>query len=61
MRYLLAEIGVRLAKVLAATVVGLVIYLLAVGPLGAAPGVEMGLLSWLAGAAAVLLLESSPI
>jgi len=61
MRYLLAEIGIRLAKVLAATVVGLVIYLVAVGPLGATPGVELGLLAWLVGAAVVLLLESSPI
>jgi len=33
----------------------------AVGPLGAMPTVELGLLSWLCGAAAVLLLESGPI
>lgn len=61
MRYLLAEIGIRLAKVVAAAIVGVVVYLVAVGPFGATPGVELGLLAWLAGAAVVLLLESSPI
>ncbi|MEW5992328.1 MAG: hypothetical protein AB1736_13430 [Chloroflexota bacterium] len=55
------EVLLRLAKVAAATVVGLLIYLVAVGPLGASPTVELWLLSWLCGAAAVLLLEASPI
>ena len=60
MRYLLSEIGLRLAKVILATVVGVVIYLVAVGPFGATPSVELGLLAWLAGAASVLLVESGP-
>ena len=61
MRYLLAEIGLRLTRVLAAAVVGLIIYFLAVGPFGATPSVELALLAWLSGAAVVLLLETSPI
>jgi len=61
MRELVAEILLRLSRVGAATVLGLVAYLVATGPLGAVPTVELWLLSWLCGAAAVLLLESSPI
>ena len=61
MRELSAEVLLRLLKLLAATVLGVIVYLVAVGPLGAAPTVELGLLSWLCGAAAVLLVESSPI
>ena len=61
MKELLAEFGLRLAKVAAATFLGVLIYLVAVGPLGAGPTVELWLLSWLCGAAAVLLVESSPI
>ena len=61
MRELLAEILLRLAKVAAATLVGGVVYLVAVGPLGASPSIELWLLSWLSGAAVILLVESSPI
>ncbi|MBA3877439.1 MAG: hypothetical protein C0498_10975 [Anaerolinea sp.] len=61
MSELVAELLLRLAKLAAATVIGVLVYLLAVGPLGASPTVELWLLSWLCGAAAVLLLESSPI
>lgn len=61
MSELVAEILLRLSRMAAATVFGIVVYLFAVGPLGAAPTVELWLLSWLCGAAAVLLLESSPI
>jgi hypothetical protein len=61
MRELLAEVLLRLAKVAAATVLGVLAYLVATGPLGAAPSVELWLLSWLCGAATVLLVESSPI
>ncbi len=61
MRELVVEILLRLSKVGAATVLGLVVYLVATGPLGTAPTVELWLLSWLCGAGAVLLLESSPI
>jgi hypothetical protein len=58
---LLAEMGLRLLKALAALGLGVVVYGLAVGPLGATPSVELALLSWLSGAAFILLIESSPI
>jgi hypothetical protein len=58
---LLAEIGLRLLKALGAFVLGAVVYIIAVGPLGAPPSVELALLSWLSGAAFILLVESSPI
>jgi hypothetical protein len=58
MSNLLGEIGLRLLKALAASVVGLIVYLFSVGTLGATPSVELGLLSWLSGAAFVLLVES---
>jgi hypothetical protein len=61
MRELAAEILLRLSKALAATLVGLVVYLVSVGPLGATGSIELALLAWLAGAAFVLLVESSPI
>lgn len=61
MRELLAEIGLRLAKAVAATLVGVLVFFLAIGPFSASPSVELGLLSWLAGAAFILLVESSPI
>jgi hypothetical protein len=61
MRELVAEILLRFIKIAAATVLGGIAYVVATGPLGAAPTVELWLLSWLCGAAAVLLLESGPI
>lgn len=61
MSNLLSEIGLRLLKVLAALGLGIVVFLVAIGPLGATPSVELGLLSWLSGAAFILLVESSPI
>ena len=61
MSNLLAEIGLRVAKVLAAAVIGAVVFLVATGPVGAPSSVELALLSWLSGAAFILLVESSPI
>ncbi len=61
MSNLIGEILLRLAKVAAATVVGLVVYAALVGPAGAAPSAELALLAWLAGAGFILLVESSPI
>ena len=61
MSNLVSEILLRLAKALAALVLGLVVYLVAVGPAGAPPSVELALLSWLSGAAFILLVETSPI
>ena len=61
MSHLVSEILLRLSKVGAATVLGVLVYGLAVGPLAAPPTVELGLAAWLVGGAVVLLLESSPI
>jgi uncharacterized membrane protein YGL010W len=61
MSHLLAEIGLRLAKAGAAALLGVVLYLVLTGPLGLAGGAELALLSWLAAAAFILLVETSPI
>ena len=61
MSNLVGEILLRLAKVLAASVVGVVVYGLLVGLLGNPGSVELAMLSWLSGAAFILLVESSPI
>ncbi|HKG56150.1 MAG TPA: hypothetical protein VKA85_02775 [Candidatus Limnocylindrales bacterium] len=61
MSNLAAEIALRLAKAAVAAVVGVVVYALLVGPLGARGTPELALLAWLSGAAFVLLVETSPI
>ena len=61
MSHLVFEILLRLAKAGAAVVVGAVVYAVMVGPLGATPSAELLLLSWLSGAAFILLVETSPI
>jgi hypothetical protein len=58
---LVFEILLRLAKAGAAALLGLVVYLVATGPLGAAGSVELALLSWLSGAAFILLVETGTI
>jgi hypothetical protein len=60
-RELAAEIVLRLAKVGAAAGVGLLLFLLLTGPAGVPATAELALLAWLAGAAFVLLVASSPI
>ena len=55
------EIILRLAKAGVAFVVGTVIFGFLIGPVGATPSAELALLSWLSGAAFILLVESSPI
>jgi hypothetical protein len=57
---LVNEILLRLAKAGAAALLGLLLYLALVGPLGAAPSAELALLAWLSGAAFILLVETSP-
>jgi len=42
-------------------VVGIVIYVIAVGPLGVPGSPELALLAWISGAAFILLVESSPL
>jgi len=58
---LIGEILLRLAKAAAAAVIGLVVYGALVGPFGVPGSAELALLSWLAGAGFILLVESSPI
>jgi hypothetical protein len=60
-RELVFEILLRLSKALAAAVVGLLLWFVAVGPLGAQGDVVLALLCWLSGAAFILLVEESPI
>ncbi|HEY2888462.1 MAG TPA: hypothetical protein VGJ17_07590 [Candidatus Limnocylindrales bacterium] len=60
MSNLIVELLLRLGKAGAAALIGLVVYLVSVGLLGASGSVELALLCWLAGAAFVLLVESSP-
>ena len=55
---LVVEIGLRLAKVLIASVIGLLIYLVLTGPLGAPGSVQLALEAWIAGALAISLLET---
>jgi hypothetical protein len=58
---LVTEILLRLAKAGAALVLGLIVYFVLVGPFGVTPSAELALLSWLSGAAFILLVETSPI
>ena len=61
MSHLVVEIGLRLAKAGAAAVLAILVFGVATRVLGADPTAELGLLCWLAGAAFILLVESSPI
>ena len=61
MRELVFEILLRLSKAVAAAVLGLVVWLLASGPLGAQGSVELALLCWLSGAAFILVVQESPL
>jgi hypothetical protein len=61
MSNLVFEILLRLAKAAAALVVGLILWVVLVGPLGVTASPELMLLCWLSGAAFILLVESSPI
>lgn len=61
MSNLVAEILLRLAKAIAATLLGIVVFLVATGMVGASPTVELALLSWLVAAGFILLVESSPL
>ena len=58
MQELLVEIGLRVAKLVVATVIGLVVYAVLTGPFGAPGSVQLALESWIAGALVVSLLET---
>jgi hypothetical protein len=61
MTELVSEVLLRAAKVLAALVLGGLLYLLLTGPLGFAGSIELALLAFIAGGVTVLLMESSPL
>ena len=61
MQELVFEILLRLLKAVFGLVLGAIVYLVAVGPLGHPGSVELALLSWLSGAAFILLVQESPI
>jgi hypothetical protein len=61
MRELVFEILLRLSKAVAAVLLGLLIWLIVVGPLGQPGSAELALLCWMSGAAFILLVEESPI
>jgi hypothetical protein len=58
MQELVVEIGLRLAKLVIATLIGLVVYAVLTGPFGAPGSVQLALESWIAGALVILLLET---
>lgn len=61
MSNLVIEILLRLAKAGIAAVLGAILYLVLVGPFGAAGSAELALLCWLSAAAFVLLVETGLI
>ncbi len=61
MSNLVAEILLRLLKPLAALILGVLIYGLLVGPLGADPSPTLGLLSLVAAGVLILLIQESPL
>jgi hypothetical protein len=58
---LISEILLRLAKLIAAAIIGAVVYIVAVLPLGVTPSFELAALCWIAASAGLLLVESSPL
>jgi hypothetical protein len=58
MQELVVEVGLRVAKLVIATVLGVVIYAVLTGLFGATGSVQLALESWLAGAVVILLLET---
>jgi len=59
MNELLIEAVLRGAKLLLAAILGLVVYLILVGPLGNPGSPQLALEAWIAGALIVLLVETS--
>jgi len=61
MKELFAEIALRASKVVAAALLGLVVYALMTAVFGATGSPQLGLEAFIAGAVIILLFESSPI
>jgi len=58
MNELAAEIALRFAKLIVASLVGIVVYAVLVGPLGVPGSAQLALESWIAGALVILLVET---
>jgi hypothetical protein len=52
------EVGLRLVKVLVASLLGLVVYVILTGPLGVPASAEVAIESWLAGMLMFLIIET---
>ena len=61
MSNLVNEILLRLAKAAVAAILGVLLYVVLVGPLGVTASAELALLCWLSGAAFILLVETGPL
>jgi hypothetical protein len=61
MNELFVEVGLRAAKIILAALIGVVVYVVLVGVLGASGSPQLALESWMAGALVLLLLETSAI
>jgi hypothetical protein len=59
MNELLIEVVLRALKVALAGLIGIVVYVVLVGPLGAQGSPQLALEAWIAGALVLLLLETS--
>ena len=58
MQELVVEIGLRIAKVLVASLIGIVIYWVLTNVLGAPGSVQLALEAWIAGALVFLIVET---
>jgi ABC-type multidrug transport system permease subunit len=61
MSQLISEILLRLAKLAAAGILGAIVYLVAVVPLGVAPTFELAALCWISASLGLILVSSSPL
>jgi hypothetical protein len=61
MSQLINEILLRLAKLVAAGIVGAIVYVVAIVPLGVNPSFELAALCWISASLALILVSSSPI
>ncbi len=61
MSSLVNEFALRLAKAVVALVLGVVLYVILTGVVGAAASAELALLCWLSAVAFILLVEESPL
>jgi hypothetical protein len=59
MNELFVEVVLRGAKIILAGLIGIVVYVFLVGPMGAAGSPQLALECWMAGAIVLLLLETS--